>query len=52
MDPDEDNLMQPHAGVVFSWDFSTGERVYIIQEGEKEFFMALEEELSPIKMGN
>ena len=45
--------MQPHAGVVF--DFARDPQdegwVYTIQEGEKAFYIVLEEELSPIKTG-
>ena len=52
VDEDEDGLMQPHAGVVFEIDDTTGTRIYVIQESEKQFYMTVEEDLTPIKQGN
>ena len=48
-DPDEDNVMKPHVGIVMALDVHDGSRVYFIQESEDLFQLVLEEELRLVK---
>lgn len=49
VDPDEDNIMKPHVGVVVTWDVHDGNRLYMVQESKDEFCLVLEEELRPLR---
>jgi hypothetical protein len=52
VDPDENNLMKPHVGLIEGIEYHDGARVYFIKETEDLFQLVLEEELSPIRQGD
>lgn len=49
VDPDEDNVMKPHVGVVRDRDRHDNLWVYFIQESEDFYYLVLEEELTLVK---
>lgn len=49
VDPDENNVMQPHTGIVESVEVVDGARVYAVRETDSLWQIVLEEELSPLK---
>lgn len=49
VDPDEDDVMKPHAGIVRDRDRHDNFWVYFIQETEDFFYLVLEEELTLLR---
>jgi hypothetical protein len=48
VDPDENNLMQPHAGVIDAMETHDGARLYLVRESENLMTLVLEDELQPL----
>jgi hypothetical protein len=48
VDPDENGLMQPHAGVIDSMETHDGARLYLVRESENLMTLVLEDELQPL----